>query len=90
MPKAKTIDRLEYTRGRSVHLQEDTPKYEAAVPIRKAEGYFDSSSGMFEAHDVPSVEICPMCGAEVIQRQDVCGASVDGRGAECERRCQKL
>ena len=79
MPKAKTFYRLEYTRSRSVHLQEDTPKYEAAVPIRKIEGCFDSSSGVFVVHEVSGVEICPMCGAEVIHESGcvrcVCGWS---------------
>lgn len=71
MPKAKSIDRLEYTRSRSIHLPE--------TPIRKVEGYFDSSSGEFVLNDVPGVEICPMCGAEVIHESGcvrcVCGWS---------------
>lgn len=71
MPKAKTIDRLEYTRSRSIHLQD--------VPIRKVEGYYDEAKGVIICHEKPGVEICPMCGAEVIHEaccvRCVCGWS---------------
>lgn len=70
MPKAKTIDRLEYTRSRSIHLQD--------TPIRVVEGH-DEGQGAVAAHDKPGVEICPMCGAEVIHEAGcvrcVCGWS---------------
>ena len=71
MPKAKTIDRLEYTRSRSIHLQD--------VPIRMIEGRYDEGQGAIVCNEKPGVEICPMCGAEVIHEAGcvrcVCGWS---------------
>ena len=71
MPKAKTIDRLEYTRSRSIHLQD--------VPIRMIEGRYDEEQGAIVCNEKPGVEICPMCGAEVIHEAGcvrcVCGWS---------------
>ena len=71
MPKAKTIDRLEYTRSRSIHLQD--------VPIRVVEGHYDEKAGALIFREKPNVEICPECGAEIIHEAGcvrcVCGWS---------------
>ena len=49
------------------------------TPIRKIEGHYDEEQGAFVCHEKPGVEICPMCGAEVIHEAGcvrcVCGWS---------------
>lgn len=59
MPKAKTIDRLEYTKSRSI-----TYHYPPA-PVQMVNAEYNKEQGALIERE-PGVEICPECRTEII------------------------
>lgn len=58
MSKAKPIDRVEYTKSRSIYLH-------PPVPVQKIEAVYDEGRGAV-VQTGTGAEVCPVCGAEVI------------------------
>ena len=79
MPKAKTIDRLEYTRSRTIRYPDDG-KVIVIPPVQPmmVNAVYDEELGVVKDCRA-GVEVCPMCGAEVIHESGcvrcVCGWS---------------
>lgn len=79
MPKAKTIDRLEYTRSRTIRYSDDG-KATVIVPVppMMVNAVYDEEHGAVVDYGT-GAEVCPLCGAEIIHEAGcvrcVCGWS---------------